>query len=1062
MRHLLRNKIGKKLPGLAKKSKRNFIILIGLLVCLTTGSFILARNTNALSFEKLTFNLIDLKATPTPQPARPKRNTKTKVKSVNQNNGIFEANREQTSTPGESILAQILASADFNLVGLVGTVNPANQTVPKNIPTAVLTSIQAPEGEDPSAIIAQLNPNYRIRGELTGPSFTSPRMVEAAIGQPLPIPPLPNVGDHVLQNLRIVDITDSTNSTIAPVTPDSVGITVIENILVTQVQVTEMTYEQIIQSGINLNNSNYNYYNFVLGLGTSSGTVPIQIPVALPTTGGQPPVVGNPTGGVDVGGVAIPLPDIVPIMLEGVDEGGNNAPIEMAGGGTMQIPGVVVFPGRIGFLHQFFEAIVIVANGAPNGAPLVITNLRATAKLPDAGTPTDPTDDPLRIAETQQGGVQTQLEIHGLGPDGRYGTPDDTMSFNPGQSGQATFLVEGLKEGLHTVNFDLQGTLQGLPTGNVTVRGSVPGAVLVRDAEFGVTFTHPSVVRAGQEYDLGLTVFNSGNRNLNGIVLSLRGDSVSGAELIDSEEKTLTQTIPPGGSGTIKWRLRSNTTGQVTASYVKVGEGIDAGLNLVTGVGDRNVPLSPDSLILPEAVRQLPPDVVEAARQMLGQAWSVATAPAGSLPSGVLPIDKQTVVSKAVELGWAGLRVEFHEDRDTSLRTLLRDWLGENQSNSSTGFADALRNTPAGYYFYDVVGTKFFETVAAESPTDFHKKLVDAESSRSAFISAFISQTGGQQILGAKINSPTNQSVGFGTNSGERFGDLRTGGALNLLQTDPHDAANNTRGNLLVVSKPASGNWSLEINGWADGTADISILAPTSGKNYRQLIFSNVAVTAGKRYRITFKASGTTAPVIEEFINGAFRPANLTFTSSDIADPTPVITGVVQITDNIIEGGDNYGRLVGILFSKPMVKTSVESITRYQIGGGELVSDPSQLVGRLIKPTNAIQNFGERFSILALDSPVGPYIKRNVTANGIVDKSGKIVGNSTREIEMNVSPQGNPPGGYMTGRVMQADGTPVPNAGVYYRRLKSSDPLYPCDVFFPVGNGCLPKSRFKR
>ncbi len=1040
MRNLLKGKPVKKLLRSNKNSKKqHHLLLLGLIFCLTVGGILFAQNTGAFSLGKLTNNLLTLNPTPTPQPARPKRNTKTKVKLPGQNDDS-ESNRSGFSTSGESNLARILASADFNLIGLVGTVTPPTQVVPKNVPTAVLTSIQVPEGEDAAAIIAQLNPNYRIRGELTGPSFTSPRMVDAPIGQAITIPAMPNAGDHVLQNLRIVDITDPTHSPLAPVNPDSVGITVIENILVTQVQVTEMTYDQIIQSGINLNNSNYNYFNFVLGLGTSSGTVPIQIPVALPTTGGQPPVVGNPSGGVGVGGIAVPLPDIVPIMLEAVDEEGNNIPIPTGGGGgTMQIPGVVVFPGRIGLLHQFFEAIVIVANGAPNGAPLVITNLRATSKLPDAGTPNDPTDDPLRIAETQQGGVQTQLEIHGLGPDGRYGTADDTTSFNPGQSGQAAFLLEGLKEGLHTVNFDLEGTLQGLPGGNVTVRGSVPGAVLVRDAQFGVTFTHPAVVRAGQEYDLGLTVFNSGNRNISGIVLNLGGNSISGADLVDTEteEKTLTQTIPPGGSGTVKWRLRSNTTGQVTASYVKVGNGIAAGLNLVTGVGDRNVPLSPDSLILPEPVRHLPPEVVEAARQMLGQAWSVATAPSGSLPAGVLPVDKQTVVGKAVELGWAGLRVEFHEDRDTSLRTLLRDWLGENQSNSSSGFADALRNTTAGNYFYDVVGTKFYESLATETPFDFHKKLVDAESSRSSFISAVISQPNGQQIAGAKIISPSNQSVGFGANASERFGDLRTGAALNLLQTDPHNAANNTRGNLLLVSKPASGNWSLELTGWTDGNADVSILAPTSGKNYRQLIFSNVAVTAGKRYRITFKSSGTTAPIIEEFVNGAFQPVNLPFTSTELTDPIPVITGVVQITEDVIEGGDKYGRLVGILFSKPMVKSSVESAGRYQIGGGELVADPSQIVGRRIKPTASIQNFGERFSVLALDAPVGPFIKRNVTANGIVDKSGKVIANSTQEIEMRVSPRGIPPGGYMTGRVMQADGTPVPNAGVYYRNLKS-------------------------
>lgn len=1029
------NKSKEKLSSLKRKFSKKFIILSGLLFCLSVGSFFIARNTGAFSNGSFTFGLTNPKPTPIPQPAKPKRNTKTKVTSVT-SNGAIESNRE---IPGESILAQVLASTDFNLIGLVGTVTPTNQTVPKNIPTAVLTSIQVPEGEDPATIISQLNPNYRIRGELTGPSFTSPRMVEAPIGQQISIPPMPNAGDHVIQNLRIIDITDPTNSTLAPVTPDSVGISVIENILITQVQVNEMTYEQIVQSGININNGSYNYYNFIIGLATSSGTVPIQIPVALPSTGGQPPVIGNPTGGVGVNGVSVPIPDIIPVMLEGVDENGNNASIPLPGGETMQIPGVVVFPGRIGLLHQFFEAIVIVANGAPNGTPLVITNLRAKANLPDAGTPNDISDDPLRIAETQQGGVQTQLEIHGLGPDGVYGTADDTTSFSPGQSGQATFLVEGLKEGLHTVDFNLEGTLQGLPGGNMTVRGTVPGAVLVRDAEFGVTFTHPSVVRAGQEYDLGLTIFNSGNRNLNGIVMSLRGDSVSGAELIDSEDKTLTQTIPPGGSGTVKWRLRSNTTGQVTASYVKVGEGIDAGLNLITGVGDRNVPLSPDSLILPDPVNYLPPDVVEAARQMLGQAWSVATAPSGSLPNGVLPIDKQTVVGKAVELGWAGLRIEFHEDRDTSLRTLMRDWLGENQSNSSTGFADALRNTPAGYYFFDVVGTKFFESLTSASPGDFHKKLIDAESSRSAFVSAFVSQTGGQQILGAKINSPTGQSVGFGTNANERFGDLRTGASLNLLQTDPHDTTNNTRGNLLLVSKPANGNWSLELNGWADGTTDVSILAPTSGKNYRQLVFSNLVVTAGKRYRITFRSSGTTTPVIEEYINGAFRSVNIPFTSYDISDPNPVITGVVQVSNNVIEGGDRFGRLVGVLFSKPMVKSSVETATRYQIIGGELVSDNSRIIGKLIKPTSAIQNFGERFVILGLDGPIGPFIKRSLTVNGIVDKSGKVISNSTQEIEMHVSPLGIPAGAYMTGRVMQADGTPVSFADVYYRRLIRSE-----------------------
>ena len=92
-------------------------------------------------------------------------------------------------------------------------------------------------------------------------------------------------------------------------------------------------------------------------------------------------------------------------------------------------------------------------------------------------------------------------------------------------------------------------------------------------------------------------------------------------------------------------------TGEVTASYVKVGEGVSAGLALVTGVGDRNIPLSPDSLILPEPVKHLPPNVVEAARALLGQAWSIANAPAGSLPQGIAKVTKQTVVESSSRIG---------------------------------------------------------------------------------------------------------------------------------------------------------------------------------------------------------------------------------------------------------------------------------------------------------------------------------------------------------------------------------------------------------------------------
>jgi len=128
------------------------------------------------------------------------------------------------------------------------------------------------------------------------------------------------------------------------------------------------------------------------------------------------------------------------------------------------------------------------------------------------------------------------------------GTGDDTTSFAPGEAGQASFLLEGLKEGLHTISFDLEAMLEGLPSGPVKVRGEVTGAVLVRDASFAVTFTHPNVVRAGNDYDLGMTVYNSGQTDIQGAFAQLPPNSISGAALLgqDSGQRQFATTIKRG------------------------------------------------------------------------------------------------------------------------------------------------------------------------------------------------------------------------------------------------------------------------------------------------------------------------------------------------------------------------------------------------------------------------------------------------------------------------------------------------------------------------------------
>lgn len=941
-------------------------------------------------------------------------------------------------TPDATALSAgpVLAETDFALLGLAATASPATQTVPKHTATLINTSLAVPPGTDPTALIASLNPAYRVRGELVGPSLATPLPLEAALGQPLSIPPLAQAGDHAVQNLRVVDTSVSGQPTVLSVLPEVCGVVVIEPILVSEVRVNPLTYEQILQSGINLSPDSYNFFNFTLALATTSGTQQINIPAAFPPVGANStvPVVGTPA----LTGPGTAVPDIVPVLLSAEDAAGQPVSLSGAGGSgtTTQIPGVIVFPGRIGLLHQFFEAILIVANGAPTGTPLVVRDVSGRIRLPDNGTP-DETDDPLRIATTQTDGRVTQLALHGLGADNTYGTGDDTTSFAPGQAGQATFLLEGWREGLHQISFDIEGRLEGLPIGPVRLRGAATGAVLVRDASFSVTFTHPSVVRAGQEYDLGLTLYNSGTTLINGSQAELARQSIIGATLLgDATQRQFQGTLRPGETATVKWRLRANVTGQVTAAYAKVGDNIGAGLNLVTGVGDRNVPLSPDSLILPDEVTYLPPSVVERAREVLGQAWSIANAPAGGLPASVSPISKRTVIDRAVELGVAGLRVEFGETVDVSLPTFCRDWLGELQTTPSVGFGDALRNTPAGYRLFDSLGAYYSERLSqGRTPAELMQEVVATEGPRSPLVAALVSQPTGAPLLGARLVEARGKRVGYGASEAERLGELSTAAGFQLGSWDAEGHLLASAGQMLLASRVSAENWTLEITGWQNGTTDIMLAFPGSGRSYRRISLNGVSITAGGRYRVVFRPTATNALVWQEWLNGAWQNVVGVVPQNVVQEEAaPRVVGAVQVTPEVLSGGDKYGRLVGVLFSKPMARTAAETASRYTLSSGTVAgSSPVEDFPGRVSVARARLDLGARFVFMSLDKPVGPLIERRLSVSGVADQRGQSLPVTETALLMRASPNGNPPGAFATGRVLNAEGTPVANAQVFYQ-----------------------------
>jgi hypothetical protein len=159
------------------------------------------------------------------------------------------------------------------------------------------------------------------------------------------------------------------------------------------------------------------------------------------------------------------MPVIVPVLFE-VDPGpegppgpGPRLPPLPGGSGEIRIPSVIIIPGNVGYLMQFFSAKLFVANGAPVGSGLDVRDITGKITLP----PGDGTDGPpLSLAELlRDGQTITQPEtmpVRALGPDGEPGSADDVETLAPGEQGEAEFLVRGDLEGFHTIDFDIRAT----------------------------------------------------------------------------------------------------------------------------------------------------------------------------------------------------------------------------------------------------------------------------------------------------------------------------------------------------------------------------------------------------------------------------------------------------------------------------------------------------------------------------------------------------------------------------------------------------------------------------
>ena len=352
--------------------------------------------------------------------------------------------------PRAAFAQSSLGSGTLLVAGTTLTVSPDSQTVPFDTPTIVHTTLA---GFDTAQ--GTLPADLRVVGDFTGPEIDGVLELATVPNEPFRIPRLSLQGQYRLDNIRL----EQAGVFLAYAEPRSAAVLVTQ-ILITRVTSRPLTLEEIRSHGIIVDGASTRAYNFTFGFGVQGQTFDYNVPIVYwyPRDHFGPPQVRMLTTGG--GNERFRPPQMAPFTLTlrprtDPQHGGCADPSGCQEEEMPPLPGVILFPTDLTLLHQFFSVVLMATNGAPEGDVLTIRDLTAKIRLP-AGLAPARTSPPTTLG--------TPVPMRVPGPDGELGTADDLTFLVAQATAEAEFLVEGLREGTHIVDFDLEGILEGLPT----------------------------------------------------------------------------------------------------------------------------------------------------------------------------------------------------------------------------------------------------------------------------------------------------------------------------------------------------------------------------------------------------------------------------------------------------------------------------------------------------------------------------------------------------------------------------------------------------------------------
>ena len=490
---------------------------------------------------------------------------------------------------------------------------------------------------------------------------------------------------------------------------------------------------------------------------------------------------------------------------------------------------------------------------------------------------------------------------------------------------------------------------------------------------------------------------------------------MSGAVLLSDQSQTI-NTIPGGGATTLTYLFKSLRTGQVVASYLHFDttDGSTGELKFTLGVGERGIPLSPDTLVLPQSVENLPQSVIDAAMLVLGEGWSIANAPNGTLPPNVIRTSKTVVTQKALALAEAGLRVGLGQPVSDAVRDLLNDFYGGVPLDP--GFDQLLRSTNSGRGFERAVGAALAQPVSdAGGVLNYQQQMSQIYASGRDFVSFALANGSSAAPVDFTLTDGAGNNVGNIGSVSDLSGGVPGFAQAPLGNTDASPI-------LALLTTPTSSPYTLRLIGNASGSMDVAVTIPHGDGTFIRGQVSGVQVTSGSKARVVMDFSQPDHLVLEQDTNNDGSFATQTPLSTTIISPQgPQFVSANVIGPETLPGASALGVQMALLFDRVVDGATAQQVANYQIPNNAVQQSRTQLSGRIV--------------VANLQQPEGPYVPTTVTVHGIADLRGIIGSGGTVPLQSRIQD----PGAVVSGKVLNADGAPVTNGVVVYSVVPPAD-----------------------